>query len=76
MINMIELIKIKHIRPKIFGLFVNYTWEESKILEKIKNELLKIGMDFIEPYLLIKGKITEEDKRNANALVENILFNN
>jgi flavorubredoxin len=73
MANMIELIKIKHIRPKAFGLFINFTWGESKVSEKIKKELQEIGMNFIEPCLLTKGKITEEDKKSTNILIENII---
>lgn len=73
MANMIELIKIKNIRPKAFGLFVNFTWGESKVSEKIKNELQEIGMNFIEPCLLTKGKITEEDKKKVDILIENII---
>ncbi len=73
MASIIELIKIKHIRPKAFGLFINFTWGESKVSEKIRKELQEIGMNFIEPCLLTKGKITEEDKKSANILIENIM---
>ncbi len=70
--NFMEYVRIKNIRPKTFGIFVNYTWG-SNISEQIKNKLSENGMKIIEPVLSVKGKLTEEDKRKADSLVENII---
>ncbi|MEM0053904.1 MAG: FprA family A-type flavoprotein [Nitrososphaeria archaeon] len=69
--NFLEYVRIKNVRPKTFGIFVNYTWG-SNIIEQLKNKLNEIGMKVIEPTLFIKGKLTDEDKKKAESLVENV----
>lgn len=69
--NFLEYIRIKNVRPKTFGIFVNYTWG-SNIIEQLKNKLNERGMKIIEPILSVKGKFTDEDKRKAESLVENL----
>lgn len=69
--NFLEYVKVKSIRQKIFGVFANYTWG-SNILEQIKVRLNEMGMKVIEPMVLIKGKMREEDKNRIDALIENL----
>ncbi len=70
--NIIEYMTIKHVRPKTFAIFTNYSWG-SNITDTLKSRLLEIGMKVLEPQLLVKGKISEEDKKKADILVENIV---
>lgn len=70
--NFMEYVRIKNVRPKTFGIFVNYTWG-SNVIEQIKNRLSENGMKILEPVLFVKGKLTEEDKKKADDLVENII---
>ncbi|MGD0328894.1 MAG: FprA family A-type flavoprotein [Nitrososphaeria archaeon] len=70
--NIIEYMTIKHVRPKIFAIFTNYSWG-SNIIDTLKGRLSEIGMRVLEPQLLVKGKISEEDKKKADILVENIV---
>jgi flavorubredoxin len=70
--NIIEYMTIKHVRPKTFAIFTNYSWG-SNITDTLKSRLLEIGMRILEPSLLVKGKISEEDKKKADILVENIV---
>lgn len=69
--NFLEYVKVKSIKQKIFGVFANYTWG-SNIPEQIKNRLNEIGMKVIEPMVLIKGRMKEEDKNKIDALIENL----
>ncbi|MCX8189139.1 MAG: FprA family A-type flavoprotein [Nitrososphaeria archaeon] len=70
--NFLEYVRIKNVRPKTFGIFVNYTWG-SNIIEQLKNKLNENGMKIIEPTLFVRGKLTEEDKKKADSLIENII---
>lgn len=70
--NMIEYMEIKHVRPKSFAIFANYSWG-SNIIEILKNRLLEIDMKVLEPQILVKGRIGEEDKKKADILIENIV---
>jgi len=70
--NFIEYVKVKNVRPKTLGIFVNYTWG-SNIIEQLKGKLSEVGMKVVEPTILVRGKLTEDDKRKADLLIENIL---
>ncbi|MGB9727602.1 MAG: FprA family A-type flavoprotein [Nitrososphaeria archaeon] len=70
--NFIEYARIKNVRPKSFGIFANYTWG-SNIIEQLKSKLVEIGMKVVEPTVLVKGKFTEEDKKKADLLIENVI---
>lgn len=69
--NMIEYMKIKHIRPKPVAIFANYSWG-SRITEALKMRLSEIGMKVIEPSLLVRGRMSEEDKQKADLMIENL----
>ncbi|MGD0331059.1 MAG: FprA family A-type flavoprotein [Nitrososphaeria archaeon] len=70
--NMIEYMRIKQVRPKTVGVFANFSWG-SNVIDSLKNKLSEIGMKIVEPKILIRGRISEEDKKKADILIENII---
>lgn len=70
--NMIEYMKIKQVRPKTVGTFANFSWG-SNVIDSLKNRLSEIGMKIVEPQILVRGRITEEDTKKADILIENVV---
>jgi len=70
--NMLEYMKIKGVRSKPFGIFANFSWG-SNIIELLKKKLVECGMSVVEPTILTKGRALDDDKRKADALIQNIV---
>jgi flavorubredoxin len=64
--------KIKHVRPKYVGIFANFSWG-SLIIDSLKGKLTELSMNVLEPQIMVKGRITEEDRRKADLLIESIM---
>jgi|TARA_B100001964_G_C14236852_1_gene602894 flavorubredoxin len=65
--NLLELIKVKRIKQRVFGLFGNYTWGGGP-LQQLQNKIKDLGSEVVGSFVKAQGSPTPNNIETATEL--------